>query len=131
MEWPWLLVLALSALIGRPRSAAALEERSVRYTVGAQLFEGFVVLPSSESDLDSPDSDGTTVPGILIAHQWMGLGATERTRARELAQQGFVAFALDMYGVGCRDRPCGPDTMAELNADPAELRRRCVCDVCV
>ena len=78
----WLALLTLSALqLGRPRSAAALEERSVRYTIGAQVFEGFAALPSSVSG----STDGATVPGVLIAHQWMGPGSTERARARELA----------------------------------------------
>ena len=78
----WLALLTLSALqLGRPRSAAALEERSVRYTIGAQVFEGFAALPSSVSG----SRDGATVPGVLIAHQWMGPGSTERARARELA----------------------------------------------
>lgn len=37
-------------------------------------------------------------PGVLIAHQWMGESDYERMRARMLAELGYVAFALDMYG---------------------------------
>jgi dienelactone hydrolase len=116
--------------------ALAIEERSLLYTAGLGLdtrqYEGFLVLPDSLSN-HTVTTAGTgrnhepptrLLPGVLIAHQWMGLGATERTRARELAREGFVAFALDVYGVGCRDRPCGPETMAALNSDPEELRRR-------
>jgi dienelactone hydrolase len=120
MAAPWLALLAIAAI--HTPAAAALEERTVRYAIGGRPYEGFLVLP----DGGDGDGDGGAAarPGVLVAHQWMGLGPTERTRARELAAQGFVAFALDMYGVGCRDRPCGPDTMATLNADPEEMRLR-------
>jgi len=39
-------------------------------------------------------------PGVLVVHEWWGLNEYARTRARELAQQGYVAFAPDMYGTG-------------------------------
>lgn len=41
-------------------------------------------------------------PGVLVVHQWKGLGDYEKRRARELAQLGYAAFALDMYGKGVR-----------------------------
>jgi dienelactone hydrolase len=39
-------------------------------------------------------------PGVLVVHEWWGLDAYPKKRADMLAQQGFVAFALDMYGRG-------------------------------
>ncbi|HEX7380838.1 MAG TPA: dienelactone hydrolase family protein, partial [Nevskiaceae bacterium] len=39
-------------------------------------------------------------PTILIAHQWDGRSPFVEERARTLAQAGYVAFALDMYGKG-------------------------------
>jgi dienelactone hydrolase len=41
-------------------------------------------------------------PGVLIIHQWKGLGDYEKMRARQLAAEGYVAFAMDMYGKGVR-----------------------------
>ena len=43
-------------------------------------------------------------PGVLVAHQWMGLGEYEESRARMLAGMGYVAFALDIYGKGVRPK---------------------------
>ena len=44
---------------------------------------------------------------------------------RDLAERGFVGFAIDMYGEGCRGQPCGPDMATYLRAEnPTELRRR-------
>ncbi len=37
-------------------------------------------------------------PGVLVVHEWYGLHDYARTRARQLAGLGYVAFALDMYG---------------------------------
>lgn len=43
-------------------------------------------------------------PGVLVAHQWKGLGEYEKRRARMLAQMGYVAFALDIYGKDVRPK---------------------------
>jgi dienelactone hydrolase len=39
-------------------------------------------------------------PGVLVVHEWWGLDDYARGRAKQLAQLGYVAFALDMYGAG-------------------------------
>jgi dienelactone hydrolase len=41
-------------------------------------------------------------PGVLIVHQWWGRGPQETKRARQLAEQGYTAFAIDMFGKGKR-----------------------------
>ena len=37
-------------------------------------------------------------PGILVVHEWWGLNDYVKSRVRQLAELGYVAFALDMYG---------------------------------
>ena len=39
-------------------------------------------------------------PGILVVHEWWGLNEYARRRARQIATDGYVAFAMDMYGEG-------------------------------
>ena len=39
-------------------------------------------------------------PGILVVHEWWGQNDYVRKRARMLAELGYVALALDMYGEG-------------------------------
>lgn len=39
-------------------------------------------------------------PGILIVHEWWGHNDHVRDRAKMLAEMGYVAMALDMYGDG-------------------------------
>ncbi|MCK5392218.1 MAG: dienelactone hydrolase family protein, partial [Deltaproteobacteria bacterium] len=57
-------------------------------------------------------SDGTTLkgylaydnsvkgkrPGVLVVHEWWGHNDYARTRANKLAELGYTAFAVDMYG---------------------------------
>jgi dienelactone hydrolase len=39
-------------------------------------------------------------PGILVVHEWWGHNDYVRERARMLAEMGYVALAVDMYGNG-------------------------------
>ena len=39
-------------------------------------------------------------PGILVIHEWWGHNEYARNRAKMLAELGYVAFAVDMYGDG-------------------------------
>lgn len=39
-------------------------------------------------------------PGVLVVHEWWGHNDYARSRALQLAEMGYTAFALDMYGDG-------------------------------
>ncbi len=39
-------------------------------------------------------------PGILVVHEWWGHNDYARSRARQLAELGYTAMAIDMYGDG-------------------------------
>ncbi|MEM8493635.1 MAG: dienelactone hydrolase family protein [Pseudomonadota bacterium] len=39
-------------------------------------------------------------PGVLVVHEWWGHNDYAQRRARDLAELGYVGFALDMYGDG-------------------------------
>ncbi len=45
-------------------------------------------------------STGTKVPGVLVIHEWWGHNDYARRRADMLADLGYVALAIDMYGDG-------------------------------
>ena len=38
-------------------------------------------------------------PGILVVHEWWGHNDYARSRARQLAKLGYVAFSLDITGM--------------------------------
>lgn len=62
----------------------------IEYTHGETVLEGF---------LASPDAD-TSRPGVLIVHAWGGRDEFVETQAKRLAELGYTAFALDVYGKG-------------------------------
>lgn len=44
-----------------------------------------------------PDSEGPRRPVVLMVHEWWGLNDQIKTMAVELASQGFVAVAVDLF----------------------------------
>ncbi|MCX7521365.1 dienelactone hydrolase family protein [Microbacterium sp. STN6] len=59
------------------------------------------------------------LPGVLIVHDWTGVGDTVKMRAQMLARLGFAAFAADVYGRGIR--PQGADASATARGFYADL----------
>lgn len=70
---------------------AALHTESVQYKDGDAVLEGYLAYD---------DAATGQRPGVLVVHEWKGLGDYARHRAQQLAQLGYVAFAADMYGKG-------------------------------
>jgi dienelactone hydrolase len=72
-------------------SDAALQEKTVEYRSDGQLLKGFLAWD---------DGISGKRPGVIVVHEWWGLNDYARSRARQLAQLGYTALALDMYGDG-------------------------------
>ena len=72
---------------------AEVQTRLIEYRQGTTVMEGFLAYDSSVAGKR---------PGVLIVHQWKGLGPYEKKRAEMLAQLGYTAFAVDIYGKGIR-----------------------------
>ncbi len=73
---------------------AEVKTKVVEYKDGDTVLEGFVAWDSAAA--------GKSTPGVLVVHQWMGLTDYEKGRCKQLAELGYVAFALDIYGKGTR-----------------------------
>lgn len=86
------LAFALVAAATLPASAAVKTE-VVEYKDGDQLCEGFLAYD---------DAAKGKLPGVVVVHEWMGLGDYAKERATKLAGLGYVAFAADIYGKGIR-----------------------------
>ena len=67
--------------------------QSIEYRDGKELFE---------AEMAWDDAAPGPQPGVLISHAWAGRGDFEGRKARLLAEQGYVGFALDLYGKGIR-----------------------------
>jgi len=65
-------------------------------------------------------------PAILVAHTWAGRDDFAIGKARQLAELGYAAFALDMYGdaqIGNSPEQCG-QLMGSVIADRSFLQAR-------
>jgi dienelactone hydrolase len=85
------VVLMSAAITGR--SAAGLHTETVEYKHGEVVLEGYLAYD---------DAVTGKRPGVLVIHEWTGHNPYARKRAEQLAQLGYVAFALDMYGKGVK-----------------------------
>ena len=65
-------------------------------------------------------------PGVLVVHEWYGLNDYAKSRARQLAQLGYVAFAVDMYGNGvtAKDAAEAGKLATALRSDRPLMRAR-------
>lgn len=72
-------------------SQAAVVTLPVEYSHGDVLLQGYLAYD---------DVDDGPRPGVLIVHEWWGLGDHAKQSAEKLAVAGYVGFALDMYGKG-------------------------------
>jgi len=72
------------------------------------------------------ESSGKSRPGILVVHGGTGLDDHAKSRARGFAEQGYVAFACDMYGAGVAHagRSRIMPLILQLCSQPEKLRQR-------
>jgi dienelactone hydrolase len=84
------LILAVLAIAVVP-AAAAVEGREVQYVAGGVTLKGYFAWDAAS---------GEKRPGVLVVHEWWGHNEYARRRARMLAELGYAALAVDMYGDG-------------------------------
>lgn len=79
-----------------------------------------------QSYLAYDDANTSARPGILIVPDWMGLGPYAKQKAEQLAKEGYVAMAIDVYGKGVRpkDTTEASKFVAKFQADRKTLRER-------
>lgn len=117
----WVSVLCVVAIVLFVPAGSAQEQsivtKEITYKADATALKGYLAYDGS--------SDKRR-PGILVVHEWWGLNDYPRMRARMLAELGYVAMAVDMYGNG--KVVTSPDSAGQLAQgimkDPGLLRAR-------
>jgi dienelactone hydrolase len=99
------LIMLIAFLTMAVSAEAAVKTRVIEYKQGDTVLQGYLAWD---------DMQYARRPGILVAHEWNGLGPYVKRRAEMLARLGYVAFAADIYGKGVR-----PATPAESNKTAA------------
>jgi len=120
------ILAALSAayIIASSVAYAATDDRDkdmraeiFEYRDGEVVCEGYIVYDETIKEKR---------PGVLVVHEWTGLGEYEKRRAKEIAEMGYVALAADIYGKGVRAHTPeeASSLAAKFSSDRAMLRSR-------
>ena len=91
----------------------SLKTEKVNYRHGDDLLEGYLAYD---------DSIQVKRPGVLVVHCFRGLRDFVKERTEQLATLGYIAFALDMYGVIPKDDQ-EAFALAKLYGDDRSLMR--------
>lgn len=81
-------VVKLFQILGKG-SVTMIHTEEILYQEGMHSFRGFAAHDSSNPQ---------PKPCVLIAHDWSGRNESACKKAQQLAELGYVGFALDMYG---------------------------------
>ena len=87
------MLLILFAISATLLARADIHTETIEYKQGETVLAGFLAYDQAQTG---------PRPGVLIVHQWKGLGAYEKMRAEMLAKLGYTVFAVDIYGKGIR-----------------------------
>lgn len=82
--------------------------QEVEYLHEEALLEGYLAYD---------DTSESQRPGILVVHDWTGIGSFVRDRVDKLAQMGYIVFAVDIYGKGVR-----PQSSQEAGAEAGKYK---------
>ena len=112
------LSAAHAALLDRTPlpAGSVIDTGPLDYVLDGIALQGYVA-----ADVTSP----LLRPGVLVVHDWGGIGEYVRVRAQMLARLGYVALAADIYGAGVRPGPAeAPVIAGGYYRDPALTRAR-------
>lgn len=91
-----------------------MELRTSSYEFEGTDYTGYFAEPASSGP----------VPGILVIHEGAGLGEHTKTTARRLAEMGYVAYAMDLFGETDLTLERAMEHGKLLRGDRALMRRR-------
>lgn len=81
----------ISSSFGGKTPSSRIKEENVTYIVDGTVFKGVIVYDQNQKGKR---------PAVLVVHEWWGLTDYPIMRARKLAELGYIAMAVDMYGNG-------------------------------
>ena len=86
-----LLAVGMVLMASFALAAPNIEGKTVEYKSGGVTMKGYLAYDANIKGKR---------PGVLVVHEWWGHNEYARKRARMLAELGYTALAVDMYGDG-------------------------------
>lgn len=106
MRYRILLVSAFMLIMSGSFALAEIKGEEVQYSDDGTTFKGYLAYD---------DSVTGKRPGVLVVHEWWGHNDYARKRANMLAELGYTALAVDMYGNG--EQADHPEKAGELSSN--------------
>lgn len=106
------LIFSVLFLFSAIPAEARVVTQSIVYKDGETVLEGFFAYD---------DAAHQPMPGVVVVHEWWGNNDYARKRAEQLAELGYAALAIDMYGQNVQGR--NPEEAAKLSKPFRENRR--------
>lgn len=88
---------------GEKQSGPVIREEAVDYKLDTLTMKGFVTYDSAST---------AKRPAVLIVPEWWGVNDYVRRRAKQLAELGYIAMVVDLYGNGTQGND--PQTAGKL-----------------
>lgn len=115
------LLVTIAVLLSSVFAFAKVKSEKVVYSAGEAKLEGFIYFDAALL------AKKKKLPGVVIVHDWMGVGDYVKMRAEQMAGLGYVALVADIYGQGVH-----PKDVSEAGAlagkykagDRADMRAR-------
>jgi len=101
------IMMLLTLLVaGSAQAKADIEGTTVEYSSKGVVMKGYFAYDKNIRGKR---------PGVLVVHEWWGLNDYARKRARMLAELGYAALAVDMYGEG--KQAAHPDDAGKFSSE--------------
>jgi len=102
-------VVSLLLIAGAATAEPRIKGEPVDYKAGGVTMKGYLAYDENVKGKR---------PGVLVVHEWWGHNEYARKRARMLAELGYTALAVDMYGEG--KTATHPDDAAKFATETAK-----------
>ena len=86
-----IVIVLIFALTGNATAGVTVKGTEAEYTDGGVVMKGYLAYDENIKGKR---------PGVLVVHEWWGHNEYARRRASMLAELGYTALAVDMYGDG-------------------------------
>jgi dienelactone hydrolase len=86
-----ILLMGTTISLNAQNTAASIKGEEITYSDGATILKGYVAYNEKQKGKR---------PAIIVVPEWWGCSEYVRMRARMLAELGYIAIAVDMYGDG-------------------------------
>jgi len=84
-------IFVIGILCGAAQASASapvtVQTETVQFTNGKDMIDGYLALPAGKGRF----------PAVLVIHEWWGLNDWIKGQTQKLAEQGYVALAVDLY----------------------------------